>query len=324
MFITLIILTNVGLACWAISAGDTTELEIFYSPIFWIIQIVSSVTFLIEYGLRLWACVEDAKLHKRGAMTARCFWIVKPLSLLDLFSMILVLVGFVAAFEFHENQATGKRLILEIRLLLLMRFERQLKALGRLKRIIGSEVGELALAGFFTLCLTIYSGVIFYFLEKTGNDDMSMGLAIWWGVQTITSLGYGTVLPKTTAGKILSGVLALFGLIAFAIPAGIISSRFAIIASEERREKRKLEKEINNVETDKRESSTRDTIAQRISSSSTDSPDRTSWSLETKDEMSVEELQEEVHRLREKVRLSSSLLTLAASPCLDSIISIDP
>ena len=53
-------------------------------------------------------------------------------------------------------------------------------------------------------------------------------------VQTITSLGYGSVLPQTTTGKILSGLVALIGLIAFAIPAGIISSRFAIIARSER------------------------------------------------------------------------------------------
>ena len=61
-----------------------------------------------------------------------------------------------------------------------------------------------------------------------------MGTSIWWGVQTITSLGYGTVEPTTVGGKLLSGLVALMGLVAFAIPAGIVSSRFALIASEER------------------------------------------------------------------------------------------
>ena len=100
----------------------------------------------------------------------------------------------------------------------------------------------------FTLCLTVYSGVLFYFIEKSGNDDMSMGEAIWWGVRCFSKKHSFTSLrtsrnPEQNTGTVLFmpqfyhddgqdslGSSSLIDLIAFAIPAGIISSRFAIIA----------------------------------------------------------------------------------------------
>ena len=60
-----------------------------------------------------------------------------------------------------------------------------------------------------------------------------MGEAICWGVYRPlrASLGYGPVLPQIHDGKILSGFIALIGLIASRDTCtGIISSRFAIIA----------------------------------------------------------------------------------------------
>ena len=230
--IGMIVLGNVTLAVWAISVSDDLERNFFDTPIFWACEIVSVVAFLSEYLLRLWSCVEDVKLRERSPCVARMLWAVKPLSLLDLFCLLLVAAGIMDNLV-DVDSVTVDRLLLELRVLVLLRFERQLKALGRLKIIIGSEVRELALAGFFTICLTVYCGVIYYFVEKTVDDDMKMGTAIWWGVQTVTSLGYGTVTPQSVVGKVLSGALALVGLIAFAIPAGIISSRFAIIAEEE-------------------------------------------------------------------------------------------
>ena len=180
----LTILANVGLACWSISANSGSELDIFEYWTFWLIQILSTAMFSVEYVLRLWACVEDSKLRNRPDWMARVKWIFKPLSLLDMFCLILVMCAFVTYMKRSDSAwDTPKRLLIELRVLLLMRFERQLKALGRLQMILGAEIGELALAGFFTLCLTVYSGVLFYFIEKSGNDDMSMGKAIWWGVR---------------------------------------------------------------------------------------------------------------------------------------------
>lgn len=232
LFVGLLVLSNVGLACWSISAPHDEEKRLMKTVPFYALQYTSTLVFACEYGLRFWSCVEDEALKEKNPILARCIWMAKPLSLLDILclSLIFAFEGVAWASNEHKSITT----LLELRILMLLRLERQLKALGRLKSILGSEVGELMLSGFFTLCLVIYSGVLFYFIEHPGDHDIQMGSSIWWAVQTVTSLGYGTELPQTAGGKFLSGIMALVGLVAFAIPAGIISSRFALLASHER------------------------------------------------------------------------------------------
>eukprot|EP00939_MAST-03C_sp_MAST-3C-sp1_P002824 g2824.t1 len=313
LFISVVICTNIAIAIWAISESTESERDFHHRPTFWALDIVSIVAFLMEYLLRLWACVEDVSLRKRSPCVARLLWAVKPLSLLDLSCLLLVSAN-VPFYLSSVDSVTVDRSMLELRVLMIMRFERQLKALGRLKVIIGSEVRELALAGFFTICLTVYCGVIFYFVEKAEDADMEMGTAIWWGVQTITSLGYGTVLPKTVVGKILSGVLALLGLIAFAIPAGIISSRFTLIAADER-----MHDEVEGID-DEVEENGDGTDASIVQSggdrrkrrgrrrSSSPGRSRSRQSYVPCDEEDFEVLRREVETLRAKVRVLSGLL----------------
>jgi voltage-gated potassium channel len=50
---------------------------------------------------------------------------------------------------------------------------------------------------------------------------------MWWGVATLTTVGYGGVFPITPAGKVLSNVIAVLGLGLFAIPTGILASGFS-------------------------------------------------------------------------------------------------
>jgi voltage-gated potassium channel len=49
---------------------------------------------------------------------------------------------------------------------------------------------------------------------------------MWWGVATLTTVGYGDMVPVTAFGKILSGMFAIVGFGLLALPAGILSSGF--------------------------------------------------------------------------------------------------
>lgn len=40
----------------------------------------------------------------------------------------------------------------------------------------------------------------------------SLGLAVWWGLETVTTVGYGDVVPTTTAGKVVGGVEMTIGI----------------------------------------------------------------------------------------------------------------
>ena len=75
-----------------------------------------------------------------------------------------------------------------------------------------------------------------YYAENRAQPDAfsSIPQAMWWGIATLSTVGYGDVYPVTPVGKVLGGVVALLGIGMFALPTGILSSGFA----EEMRKKR--------------------------------------------------------------------------------------
>jgi voltage-gated potassium channel len=68
-----------------------------------------------------------------------------------------------------------------------------------------------------------------YFAEHGAQPDAfsSIPAALWWGIETLTTVGYGDIYPVTVAGKLLASVIAVLGVGLFVLPAGIIASGFA-------------------------------------------------------------------------------------------------
>jgi voltage-gated potassium channel len=67
-----------------------------------------------------------------------------------------------------------------------------------------------------------------YYLEHQVQPETfsSIPAALWWGVNTMTTVGYGDIYPITIPGKILGSLVAISGISLFALPAGIIASGF--------------------------------------------------------------------------------------------------
>jgi voltage-gated potassium channel len=68
-----------------------------------------------------------------------------------------------------------------------------------------------------------------YYAENEAQPEAftSIPAAMWWGVVTLTTVGYGDVYPVTPLGKLFGAALAFIGIGLFALPAGIIASGFS-------------------------------------------------------------------------------------------------
>lgn len=79
-----------------------------------------------------------------------------------------------------------------------------------------------------------------YHVEHEAQPEVfsSIAAAMWWGIVTLTTIGYGDVYPITIAGKIVAAVIAVLGIAVYAIPTGIMASAF----TEEIRKKRERPK----------------------------------------------------------------------------------
>jgi voltage-gated potassium channel len=79
------------------------------------------------------------------------------------------------------------------------------------------------------LVILFFASTLMFFIENEAQPDTfgSIPKSLWWGVVTLTTVGYGDVYPATPTGKILCAVIAFLGVAMFALPAGILASGFA-------------------------------------------------------------------------------------------------
>jgi voltage-gated potassium channel len=78
--------------------------------------------------------------------------------------------------------------------------------------------------------------LVFGTLERLIDPDTfdNIWLGMWWALQTVTTVGYGDVVPASTAGKVLASFLLLGGLSMIAVVTGAITSGFVARAQAQR------------------------------------------------------------------------------------------
>ena len=92
----------------------------------------------------------------------------------------------------------------------------------RIRRIVNARSVTLGLALTF-VALALVGGIIIRFVDR--DNFPSIGLGIWWALQTVTTVGYGDVVPSTVAGRVVGGFVMVVGIafISF-VTAGVTST----------------------------------------------------------------------------------------------------
>jgi len=181
----------------------------------------SVAVFTAEYLARLWSCTADPALaHPVGG---RLRMAARPLTLVDLAAILPFYMPFLFAVDLRFIRSL--RLLRLARLLKLGRYSDSLQVLGRVFR---NKKEELLITMFLAGILLVIVSSLMFFIENEVQPDKfsSIPAAMWWGIATLTTIGYGDIFPVTLAGKVLGSLSALIGIGMFALPAGILGSAF--------------------------------------------------------------------------------------------------
>lgn len=155
---------------------------------------------------------------------------------------------------------TGALILRSLRLLRIisfLRLERSYNAMRKLRAIFANKKEELLVVSYLSTVVVLTSSTAIFFLENSTQPDVfsSIGVCAWWSIETITSLGYGDIVPKTSVGRIFGSILAVWGIILFAIPGAVLSSGFIEVMLEKQRNEEG--DEYNKAVQAERQSSTR-------------------------------------------------------------------
>ncbi|CAI5711689.1 unnamed protein product [Peronospora destructor] len=222
-----LILLNVVVAISETSAvvvADTTGSSLGPKPIVndWtdIFLLVSTIIFSIEYMLRLWSCVEDDRFSN-GKIIGRLKWMSRPLSLIDLLALVPFYLEVGMEYDAHHDKALTLRSLRLLRIVSFLRLERMYNAMKNLRVVFARKKEEF-------LVLT--------YLTAMPNGFPTFSVSLWWSVETITSLGYGDIVPITGMGRVVGASLALWGIVLFTIPGAVLGSSFIEVMLEKQHE----------------------------------------------------------------------------------------
>jgi voltage-gated potassium channel len=223
-FLIFLILANVV----AIILESVPSIGTHYQTFFMGFELFSIAVFTLEYLLRLWSCVEKPLDQTSSPRQSRLAWMVSPLGLTDLLAIapfyVLVLMP-----ERSAEAVLMLRVFRGMRLLRLFKLARYSPAMGVIGTVIRKEGPVLAVAVTVLFIVLIFAAWGTYLLEREVQPEVfgNIPLALWWSVVTLTTVGYGDVVPMTTGGKFFAGIVSLLGIAMLALPAAIMASGFS-------------------------------------------------------------------------------------------------
>lgn len=200
-----------------------------YLQTFSMLEFAFTIAFATEYGLRLWSNVENPR-YGHG-LTGRLRYLRTPAAIIDFLALSPIFFASIGGEMFLL------RLFRLLRILRLGRLGRFSSATGAIMAAVHSRRYELAMTAVIGFFLLLFSSTLLYMVEAEAQPIVfgSIPRAMWWSIATLTTVGYGDVVPITVAGRILAGVTALTGIGLIAMPTGILAAAFSDALQAQRR-----------------------------------------------------------------------------------------
>lgn len=205
----------------AVILESVEDLSVVHGVIFRGFDTISVAIFLLEYLARLWVSVDLPDPRFRHPLWGRLHWMATPMAVIDLIAVLPFFMGIVLGIDLRDL-----RVLRVVRIFKLSRYSLALTVIADVAR---QEIRTLGAMIVVLLVIVVMSGSLVYLAEHHAQPHVFKDIptAMWWAVVTLTTLGYGDMVPVTSMGRILGSVTAIFGIGMIALPSGVLASGFS-------------------------------------------------------------------------------------------------
>ena len=207
--VALIIAILVSVAAVLLTTVD--QLDKKYGVTFYRLEWVFTILFTVEYGLRLY-CVRD-----RIGYAKSFFGIVDLLSILPTY-LGLILTGAAPMLVI--------RILRVLRLFRIMHMNRYVGEANMLLEVLVASWRKTLIFVYVLITLVVIFATLMHFVEGEEGGFTSIPMSMYWAIVTMTTVGYGDIIPQTVFGKFLASALMVTGYGIIAVPMGIYFSEF--------------------------------------------------------------------------------------------------
>jgi voltage-gated potassium channel len=193
-----------------------------FGAVLWWLEQVATALFTVEYLLRAWACVEIHHGQFRHPLWGRLRYLRGFFALIDLAAILPAILGLLGAGDLRTLRL--------LRLLRMLKLTRHATIFNLLWAVFREEARSIGAVLFILMLTLTISASLIYMIEGEAQPEgfSSIPAAMWWAVETLTTVGYGDLVPVTVAGKILGGVVTIIGVAAVALFTSLITISFSI------------------------------------------------------------------------------------------------
>ncbi|HII02687.1 TPA: ion transporter [Methanosarcinaceae archaeon] len=204
-----ILILAILLSIIVVMLDSVSSIAVRYGDLFYTLEWIFTILFTMEYFLRL-ICVGRPTRYATSF-----FGIIDLLAILPTYLSLML---------------PGSQYLLVIRSLRLLRVFRVLKLaqyIGEadlLIKALRASRRKITLFLFTVLTLVVILGSLMYVIEGADSGFTSIPRSIYWAIITLTTVGYGDIVPETNLGQALASVIMIIGYSIIAVPTGIVTS----------------------------------------------------------------------------------------------------
>ena len=186
---------------------------------YFITEIIASIWFTIDYLLRLYS-----------TPTNRFKFVIRPYNIIDLISNLPFYIGLIisASTESNSIDEDVKSVLRTFQILRIIRVTKDSVGLKAIGYTFKKSRKDLALLISIVLSTVLIICSFVYLVEKDQPDTKydSIPATFYWGLVTMTSVGYGDITPTTTLGKCLAGLASISGVLIISLPIAVFTKHF--------------------------------------------------------------------------------------------------
>lgn len=170
-----------------------------------------TIIFTIEYALRIWVVRQKKK------------YIFSFFGIVDLLSILPTFIDFILAGSGHFIIV---RILRMLRMFRILKMAEHMGDANVLVNALKASRPKIAVFIFSLMAIVCIEGTLMYIIEGAVENTgfTSIPQAVYWGIVTVTTVGYGDIAPVTVLGKILASIMMLTGFAIIAVPTGIVSA----------------------------------------------------------------------------------------------------
>ncbi|TDK45440.1 ion transporter [Algoriphagus formosus] len=188
------------------------ELHDVYGDTFYILELLFTFLFTIEYILRIW-------------LTSKTFrYVTSFFGIVDLLAILPVYLSF---FVVNIQLLTVVRALRLLRVIRILKLGRYLSEADFIKESLKASMAKIQIFLFTVLTVVLIMGTLMYLVEGPAAGFTSIPRGMYWAIVTLTTVGFGDITPETPLGQFIASLIMLLGYAIIAVPTGIVSSEMA-------------------------------------------------------------------------------------------------